>query len=127
MRKIIIFLAVFVVLGAGGFAYYMNQNGLDPLDIGDIKNAVMSTKSKLNKISGIIADENFQGEETKVYKHKDAQGNWYYSNEPPEKGTEVEVKTYRSDANVLPPLPEDKKPEDKQPEDKQPEDKKPKK
>ena len=101
--------ALIIVLALGGFAYYMYQQGLNPLDINDIKLATDSTKSKIDKISDTIAEKDIPAKESKVYKRKDAQGNWYYSNEPPKEGEEAEVTTYRSDTNLLPPLPEDNK------------------
>ena len=100
---------VVLILAAGGFAYYMHHNGLDPLDINDIKTATSSTKTKIDKISKTITEKESLSQESKVYKRKDAQGNWYYSNEPPKEGDEAEVMTFRSDTNVLPPLPEDNK------------------
>lgn len=101
--------AIVLVLGIGGFAYYMHSNGLNPLNINDIKAATSSTKTKIDRISDTLAEKDVPAGESKVYKRKDAQGNWYYSNEPPKEGEEAEVMTYRSDANVLPPLPEDNK------------------
>lgn len=100
---------VVAILAAGGFAYYMVNNDLNPLNIDDIKTATSSTKNKIDKISATISEKDVASKESKVYKRKDAQGNWYYSNEPPKEGEEAEVMTYRSDTNVLPPLPEDNK------------------
>jgi hypothetical protein len=101
--------ALIIVLALGGFGYYMYQSGLNPLDINDIKLATDSTKSKIDKISETISEKDIPAKESKVYKRKDAQGNWYYSNEPPKEGEEAEVMIYRSDTNLLPPLPEDNK------------------
>jgi len=109
MGNLVKITAVIAVLAIGGFAYYMHQNGLNPLDVNDIKTATSSTKTKLDKISETIAEKDIPNKESKVYKRKDAQGNWYYSNEPPREGEEAEVMIYRSDTNVLPPLPEDNK------------------
>lgn len=109
MASLIKKIAVIAVLILGGFGYYMYYHGLDPLDMNDIKTATSSTKTKIDKISATITDKDSLSKETKVYKRKDTQGNWYYSNKPPEKGEEAEEMTYRSDTNVLPPLPEDKK------------------
>ena len=100
---------VIIVIALGSFAYYMYQQGLNPLNINDIKLATDSTKSKIDKISDTIAEKDSNARESKVYKRKDAQGNWYYSNVPPKEGEEAEVTTYRSDTNLLPPLPEDNK------------------
>ena len=112
MGKFVKITILLILLVLGGFGYYMTQMGLDPLNIDDIKAATSSTKSKIDKISetvtDTIADKDLPAKESKVYKRKDADGNWYYSNEPPEKGKDAEVTTYRSDTNLLPPLPEDK-------------------
>jgi len=97
------------VIAAGGVSYYMYKNGLKPLDANDLKRVTDTTKSKIEKISDTISDKNNLSGETKVYKRKDAKGNWYYSNEPPKAGEEAEELTYRSDTNVLPPLPDDNK------------------
>lgn len=102
-------IALLFIVATGGFAYYMHHNGLNPLDIDDIKAATSSTKTKIDKISRTIAEENGLSKESKVYKRKDAEGNWYYSNEPPKEGEEAEVLIFHSDTNVLPPLPEDEK------------------
>ena len=96
-----------IILALGGFGYYMYQNGLNPLDINDIKLATDSTKSKIDKISDTLKEKDISAKESKVYKRKDAQGNWYYSNDPPGEGEEAEVTIYRSDKNLLPPLPDD--------------------
>ena len=102
-------LMVIAVLALGGFGYYMYYNDLNPLDMDDIKTATSSTKNKMDRISETITKKDSLSKETKVYKRKDAQGYWYYSNEPPGEGEEAEEMTYRTDANVLPPLPEDNK------------------
>lgn len=39
---------------------------------------------------------------TTIYKWRDAQGEWHFSNTPPPAGAAVEVKTYRSDSNIIP-------------------------
>lgn len=104
--KLTLFVAA---IALGGFAYYMVYNDLDPLDAEDIKKATSSTQSKLEKISDTLAEKNSTGKEEKVYKRKDAEGNWYYTNEPPEDGEEADTIIYRTDTNVLPPLPEDDK------------------
>lgn len=100
-------LIVIAVLAAGGFAYYMFYQGLNPLDMDDINTATTSTKNKIDQISKTVAEKDSMPEESRVYKRKDADGNWYYSNEPPKEGEEAEEMIYRSDTNVLPPLPED--------------------
>jgi len=108
MRWIIKLLVAITLLGVAGFAIYMVQQDLDPLNVDDIKKAAISSKSNLEKLpqvmDGTISDTN----ESIVYKRKDAKGIWYYTNEPPKEGEESEKLIYRSDANVLPPLPEDK-------------------
>jgi len=109
MANLVKITALLMVFVLGGFAYYMHKHGLNPLDINDIKTATSSTKTKLDRISETIAEKDIPAKESKVYKRKDAQGNWYYSNEPPKEGEEAEVTTYRSDTNLLPPLPEDNK------------------
>lgn len=109
MNKFFKYIALILVLAVGGFAYYMTQNGLDPFNIDDIKIAAGSTKSKMDRISEVVTEKGTPAKESKVYKRKDAEGNWYYSNEPPKEGEEAELQVFRSDTNVLPPLPEDKK------------------
>ena len=109
MRNIINKLGLIALLGAGVFAYYMYQNKLNPTDINDIKKAADSARTKIDKISDVVTDTADINRESVVYKRKDAKGNWYYSNEPPEEGEEAEKIIYRSDTNVLPPLPGDKK------------------
>ena len=107
MRWITKFFLAITLLGVAGFTIYMVQQGLDPLNINDVKKAATSSKSSLEKLpqvmDGTISDTN----ESIVYKRKDAEGNWYYTNEPPKEGEKSEKLIYRSDANVLPPLPGD--------------------
>ena len=109
MRKLINVLGLIALFGAGAFAYYMYQNKLNPTDMDDIKKAASSARSKIDKISDVVTDTGDISKESIVYKRRDAQGNWYYSNEPPKEGEEAEAITYRSDTNVLPPLPDDRK------------------
>ena len=109
MGNIVKVLSLIVLLGASGFVYYMYQNKLNPTDVEDIKKAATAAKSKIDKISNVVTDTTDVAKESVVYKRKDANGNWYYSNDPPEEGEEAEAITYRSDTNVLPPLPDDKK------------------
>lgn len=104
--KSLLFIAL---LAAGGLGYYMYHQGLNPLDADDIKTVTDTTKTKIDKISDTIKEQDTLPKESKVYKRKDSQGNWYYSNEPPKEGEEAEEMTFRSDTNVLPPLPEDNK------------------
>ena len=107
MRWIIKFLVAITLMGIAGFTIYMVQQGLDPLNIDDVKKAATSSKSSLKKLprvmDGTISDTN----ESIVYKRKDAEGNWYYTNEPTKNGEKSEKLIHRSDANVLPPLPGD--------------------
>jgi hypothetical protein len=47
--------------------------------------------------------------ETKLYKWRDATGQWQVSDTPPGAGVKYEILQYRSDVNVVPALPEKKK------------------
>ena len=105
------FIVLAMVLSAAGIAYYMYQNNLNPLNTDDLQQAVSSTKSRFENIQDAVKASG-GGKESVIYKRKDAKGNWYFTNEPPAKGEESEKMTYRSDANVLPPLPEDGKKSD---------------
>lgn len=105
------FIILATVLGAAGMVYYMYQNDLNPLNTDDLEQAVSSTKSRFENIQDAVKASG-GGKESVIYKRKDTNGNWYYTNEPPAKGEKSEKLIYRSDANVLPPLPEDgKKPD----------------
>lgn len=46
---------------------------------------------------------------TRVYKWKDANGQWQVSDHPPAAGTHYEVQQYRSNENVVPSLPTENK------------------
>ena len=109
MANLVKISALIIVLAVAGFGYYMYQQGLNPLNVNDIKIATDGTKSKLDKISDTLAEKDGAAKESRIYKRKDAEGNWYYSNEPPKEGEEAETMIYRSDTNLLPPLPEDNK------------------
>lgn len=108
MRQIIKLLLAITLLGVAAFVIYMVQQGLDPLDVKDVEKAANSSKSTLGKLPQVIDGSISDTNESIVYKRKDANGNWYYTNEPPNEGEESEKLIYRSDSNVLPPLPEDK-------------------
>lgn len=109
MRQIIKLLLAITLLGVAGFVIYMVQQGLDPLNIKDVEKAASSSKSTLRKLPQVVDGSISDTNESIVYKRKDAKGNWYYTNEPPKDGEESEELIYRSDTNVLPPLPKDKK------------------
>ena len=47
--------------------------------------------------------------ETKLYKWRDASGQWQVSDTPPSAGIKYEILQYRSDVNVVPALTEKKK------------------
>jgi len=47
--------------------------------------------------------------ETLLYKWRDATGQWQVSDKPPEGGIKYEVLRYRSDVNVIPAVPTEKK------------------
>jgi len=47
--------------------------------------------------------------ETKLYKWRDATGQWQVSDTPPGEGIKFEVLQYRNDVNVVPALPEKNK------------------
>jgi len=109
MGNIIKLLGMIALIGAAAFAYYMYKNNLNPMDMNDVEKATSAAKSKIDKISDVVTDSAGISKESIVYKRKDANGNWYYTNEPPPEGEEAETVIYRSDTNVLPPLPENKK------------------
>ena len=50
-----------------------------------------------------------QPAETKLYKWRDATGQWQVSGTPPGDGIKYEILQYRSDVNVVPALPEKKR------------------
>ena len=109
MRQIIKFFLAISLLGIAAFAVYMVQQGMDPLNVEDVKKAANSSRSTLEKLPQVVDGSISDTNESIVYKRKDAKGNWYYTNEPPKEGEESEKLIYRSDTNVLPPLPEDKR------------------
>ncbi|MGD8559893.1 MAG: hypothetical protein PVF34_01000 [Gammaproteobacteria bacterium] len=92
---------VLAVIAAGALGYYMYANNLNPLDTDDLKKAVTSTRSRFDNIQDAVKAAG-DGGETVIYKRKDKNGNWYYTNEPPEEGEQSEKLIYRSDTNVLP-------------------------
>ena len=51
--------------------------------------------SKLGSLNG-------PAEETRIYKWRDNNGDWQYSNTPPPAGIDYQVQNYRSDANIVP-------------------------
>jgi len=112
MRWIIKLLVAITLLGVASFAIYMVQQGLDPLNVKDIKKAATSSRSKLEKLPQVVDGSISDTNESIVYKRKDAKGNWHYTNEPPKDGEDSEKLIYRSDANLLPPLPENKQQSD---------------
>ena len=109
MRVIIKFFVAVALLGIAAFAIYMVQQDMDPLNVDDIKDAATSSKSTLKKLPKVLDGTVDNLDESVIYKRKDAQGNWYYTNEPPKEGEESETLIYRSDTNVVPPLPDDPK------------------
>ena len=50
---------------------------------------------------------------TTVYKWKDKDGNWQYSNSRPENVPDAEIKQFRSDENILPPVSQTAKKKDR--------------
>jgi len=100
---------IILLLGVAGTGVYMYQNHLNPFSLDDINKAKTGILSKGNEITQVITAPDQTGKTTTVYKRKDANGNWYYSNVPPKPGEQAEALTYSSDTNVLPPLPDDKK------------------
>ena len=61
-----------------------------------------STKKQISReISSI---KNTEVKTTTVYKWKDKDGNWQFSNTRPENVPDAEVKQFRSDENILPPV-----------------------
>jgi hypothetical protein len=106
MRQIIKFLVAIALLGTAAFAIYMVQQDMDPLNVDDVKKAATSSKSTLEKLPKVLDGTVENLNESVIYKRKDAKGNWYYTNEPPKEGEESETLIYRSDTNVLPPLPD---------------------
>ena len=109
MRQIFKILLALTLLVVAGFVIYMVQQGLDPLNVKDVEKAAKSSTSTLGKLPQVVDGSISDTDESIVYKRKDAKGNWYYTNEPPNEGEESEKLIYRSDTNVLPPLPEDKR------------------
>ena len=109
MKQIIKFLLTITLLGIAAFAIYMVQQDMDPLNVDDLKKAATSSKSTLEKLPKVLDGTVDNLNESVIYKRKDAKGNWYYTNEPPKEGEESESLIYRSDTNVLPPLPQDNK------------------
>ena len=62
-------------------------------------------KSTQKQISREISSiKNTEVTTTTVYKWKDKDGNWQYSNARPENVPDAEVKQFRSDENILPPV-----------------------
>jgi len=109
MRAIFKFVIAVGLLGIAAFAIYMVRQDMNPLDLDDIKKAATSSKAKLDKIPKVLDGTVDNLDQSVIYKRKDAKGNWYYTNEPPKEGEESETLIYRSDTNVLPPLPDDNK------------------
>lgn len=109
MRQIFKFFVAIALLSIAAFAIYMVQQDMDPLNIDDVKKAATSSKSALGKLPKVLDGKVDNLNESVIYKRKDAQGKWYYTNEPPKEGEESETLIYRSDTNVLPPLPDDTK------------------
>lgn len=109
MRTLIKFFLAIALLGIAAFAFYMVQQDMDPLNVDDIKKAATSSKSTLDKLPKVLDGTVDNLNESVIYKRKDAQGNWYYTNEPPKESEESETLIYRSDTNVVPPLPDDPK------------------
>lgn len=95
-------------LAAAAMAYYMYRQGLNPLDPDDLQHTLSSTKERFATMEEAVKASGHK-KESVIYKRKDASGHWYYTNEPPEAGEEGEKLIFRSDTNVLPPLPEDGK------------------
>ena len=95
MRWIIKLLVAITLLGVASFAIYMVQQGLDPLNVKDIKKAATSSKSSLEKLPQVMDGSIKDTNESIVYKRKDAEGNWYYTNEPPKEGEDSEKLIYR--------------------------------
>lgn len=109
MRALIKFFLAIALLGIAAFAFYMVQQDMDPLNVDDIKKAATSSKSTLDKLPKVLDGTVDNLNESVIYKRKDAQGNWYYTNEPPREDEESETLIYRSDTNIVPPLPDDPK------------------
>ena len=53
-----------------------------------------------NKITKAVSEKSGAGHETKVYKWKDKQGEWHFSNHPPAKDVASSIKIYRNDVNI---------------------------
>lgn len=109
MKQLIKFLIAIALLGIAAFAIYMVRQDMDPLNVDDVKKAATSSRSTLEKLPQVLDGTVDNLDESVIYKRKDANGNWYYTNEPPREGEESEKLIYRSDTNVLPPLPGDNK------------------
>jgi len=62
-------------------------------------------ESTKKQISSEISSVNKTGvTTTTVYKWKDKDGNWQFSNTRPENVPDAEIKKFRSDENILPPV-----------------------
>lgn len=81
-----------IVLVAGAFFLLPSQPGGDGHDL-------LEGLSQIRRMTE-GSDEDKGGTAT-IYKWQDAAGEWHFSNTPPPEGTAVQVKTYRTDVNVI--------------------------
>ena len=84
-----IFVLVLLILAAAGGYLYLHPDVMHPL------------------LQGTPLDP--PPVETKLYKWRDATGQWQVTDTPPGGGIKYEILHYRTDVNVIPALPEKKR------------------
>jgi hypothetical protein len=72
----------------------------------------------ISQIRHQFGDKSDEATTTKIYKRRNAKGEWVFTNEPPPAGKEGQVLEYRSDTNVMPAPEKDKKEKEKKEEKK---------
>lgn len=92
MKKIFFNLS-FVLVVLVGWVIYDNWDKIAHVSVPSIDHIVPKNLISSNKEQTTI---------TKIYKWKDADGNWHFTNEAPEGVTNAEVQTIRSNNNVIP-------------------------
>jgi len=81
-----------IVLIAGAFF-------LAPENPGDGNPALLQGLSQIRSLAEEAGEE--EPKSATIYKWQDANGEWHFSNTPPPAGVASQVKTYRTDANVI--------------------------
>lgn len=100
LRLLIILLIVAI---AGAVFYYSNTS--------DESSPLLRGLAEVRSLTREAAPE--PPAETTVYKWKDKNGEWHFSNQPPPEGVAAEITIYRSDVNVMPSPKADTSPEEK--------------